>query len=69
MDLETQIIDLQTRLAYQEDTISSLSETVASQDQDIAQLKNRCRFLQERFSEMKNEPQGQPSSDERPPHY
>ena len=69
MDVEAQIVDLQIRLAYQEDMIVSLSETVASQDNDIIQLKTRYRLLQERFSEIKSQAQEQSLVDERPPHY
>ena len=71
VDLEAQIIDLQTRLAHQEDEITSLSETVAGQDKDIAQLKARYNLLQERFKGMKVEMQAEPDiyQQERPPHY
>ena len=73
-DLQDQIIDLQTRLAYQEDTLNELNSVIAQQDQHILSLQEQMRVMIERFRDMSEAANANPSSpasllDERPPHY
>ena len=70
-DLQEQVIDLQTRVAYQEDTLEQLNQVITRQDADITQLKQQIRLLAQRLEDSLRV-QGQDSEliqDERPPHY
>lgn len=73
-DLQEQVIDLQTRLAYQEDTLNELNEVVGKQDQLIMSLQEQMRVLVQRYRDMAEAANTNPSApsnvlDERPPHY
>jgi len=64
---EEQIIDLQTRLAYQEDTLNALSDVVARQEQHIERLSARLEHLSSRVDVL---PTGDsPEPEPPPPHY
>ena len=45
-DLETRLDELETRLAFQDDVINTLSEQVAKQEMDIRELWEAKRLLQ-----------------------
>lgn len=71
--LEEQLIDLQTQISFQEDTIGALNDVVTLQQQDILQLKQQ---LQQFLEEVRGVANGSASSenagsvfDDRPPHY
>jgi SlyX protein len=67
-DLETRLDELETRLAFQDDVINTLSEQVAKQEMDIRELWEAKRLLHKQLkdvspSNIKSE------QDEPPPHY
>jgi len=71
IDIEDQLVDLQTRVAYQENTLEQLNDVLAQQDADIIQLKQQIRLLAQSVEEMQGE-QGAGDAEvveERPPHY
>ncbi|WP_331346489.1 SlyX family protein [Cellvibrio sp. UBA7661] len=70
-DLEEQLIDVQTRIAYQEDTLTQLNEVITRQDAEIIQLKQQLRLLALRIDEIQRNPAAAEDdiSNERPPHY
>lgn len=70
-DLEEQLIDLQTRVAYQEDTLMQLNEVITRQDADIVQFKQQLRLIAQRLDELSSNPAQRDGEvvDERPPHY
>lgn len=70
-DFQEQLIDLQTRVAYQEDTLEQLNRVITQQDADIVQLKQQIRILAQRLEDsLRTQGQGgEPMQDERPPHY
>lgn len=70
-DIQDQLIDLQTRVAYQEETLEQLNQVITQQDADIIQLKQQIRLLAQRMEDsLRTQGQGgEGSSDERPPHY
>jgi SlyX protein len=71
-DLQEQLIDVQTRVAYQEDTLAQLNDVITKQDAEIMQLKQQVRLLAQRFDELARNPlQGEDAdlANERPPHY
>lgn len=71
-DLEEQLIDVQTRVAYQEDTLTQLNDVITKQDAEIMQLKQQMRLLAQRLDELMRDPaQGGENEiiNDRPPHY
>ncbi len=70
-EMGDELIELQTRIAYQEDTINQLNQVITKQDADILQLQHQMRLLAKRIDEL-SFTQGDGSEDitnERPPHY
>lgn len=70
-DINEELIDLQTRLAYQEDTIAQLNVVVTKQDGEIIQLQKQMSLLAKRLDELLyvQEQGGEDTVNERPPHY
>ena len=70
-DINDDVIDLQTRVAYQEDTLAQLDQIVTKQDADIIQLQQQVRLLAKRLDEtlFAQEQDGNSPASERPPHY
>jgi SlyX protein len=62
------LVDVQTQLAYQEDTVRQLNEALAAQQQEMLVLRRQLQLLKQRQDE-----QGPAAAiaplDERPPHY
>ncbi len=71
MNIEEEIIELQTRVAFQEDTINQLNLVVSQQDSEIMLMKEQLRQLLARFQELQNQQVGTgvEITNERPPHY
>lgn len=66
---EERLINIETKIAYQEDLIEELNKTVYQQQLKIDRLEAICRSLAnhiESLTAAKNE--GMPAN-ERPPHY
>lgn len=70
-ELAEQMIELQTRLAFQEDTLQQLNQVVAAQDHELRQLQQQLKLLAKRFDDaLYTQEQGAAKPvDERPPHY
>lgn len=70
-DIGDELIELQTRMAYQEDTITQLNNVVTKQDADIIQLQQQMRLLAKRLDELSftQDAGVDEISNERPPHY
>ncbi|MEE2997671.1 MAG: SlyX family protein [Pseudomonadota bacterium] len=60
---------LEARSVHQEQTIDELSLVAAKQWGEIADLKDRLNFLNERLQEMKAVSNGSPGEARPPPHY
>lgn len=67
---EERLIELETKIAYQEDLLEALNSTVAAQQQQLDQLEKVCRALIERWEDMRDSmaPHHQEQY-EIPPHY
>lgn len=66
---EERFVDLETRLAYQDQLLHELNDVVTAQQARIMQLEELCKALTQRVRAAGD---GQPDSgpaDERPPHY
>ena len=69
-ELSARIDELESRLAFQDDLIESLNETVTRQDLDLARLTLRLQDLAARINDIGNAAAVVPSSySEIPPHY
>ena len=70
-DMAEELIELQTRLAYQEDTIAQLNQVVTQQDAALLQMQQQLRLLAKRIDELSFNPAGagEEITNERPPHY
>lgn len=66
---EERFIDLESRLAHQDQLLNELNEVVTSQQGKIMQLDALCKSLIERVRSMSDVATGGDSGDERPPHY
>ncbi len=66
---DERIIRIETKIAYQEDTIQSLNEVVCRQQKQIEQLQATCKVLIERLDELSDANNTAKPVDEIPPHY
>lgn len=64
--MEDRIIELETKVAYQDRTIEALNEVVTRQQDQIDRLEERLRSLRARVQSAIAEPD---IPDEPPPHY
>lgn len=67
--LEQQVIDLQSQVAFQEDTIRDLDAALAEQQRDILLLRRQLELLQQRQEEQTMQATAETSVQEKPPHY
>ncbi|MGL9619571.1 SlyX family protein [Bradyrhizobium sp. U531] len=65
--LSERIDTLETRLAYQDDTIETLNQTITAQWKQIDMLTRKITELGERLQEAETNAPG--PANERPPHY
>ena len=65
--LSERIDRLETRLAYQDDTIETLNQTITAQWKQIDALTRQIAQLSERLQEAETNAPG--PANERPPHY
>jgi SlyX protein len=65
---ESPLMDLEIRIAFQEDAIATLDALVRDQQRHIEQLEHRYRELRMRVEELLTH-EGDTVLDTRPPHY
>jgi len=68
-ELEDRIADLEVRLVFQDDTIQSLSETVAAQQLEMEKLRRAVEVLARRQADLASSLPGNDADDQPPPHY
>ncbi|MFT4047203.1 MAG: SlyX family protein [Solimonas sp.] len=66
---EDRLIDLETRLAYQEATLQDLNAVVTDQQRRIGELEALCRQLIDRVARLGQDVYKGAAFDEVPPHY
>ena len=71
MSQEEKIVELQTKLAYQEEALNKLSDEFYQQQKQIQTLEVQQRALLEKIRDLQNtkEPGITNIVDEKPPHY
>jgi SlyX protein len=66
---EERFIDLETRLAHQDQLLIELNDVVTAQQSKIMQLEELCKALIQRVRSVSDGGPDGDSGDERPPHY
>ncbi len=66
---EDRLIDLETRLAFQEDATTTLDDVVTRQQRQIDDLVQQIAILTERVERREGASEAASDIDERPPHY
>ena len=67
--IEERIIELESKIAFQEDYLQSLNHVVISLQQKFDRLEVDFRAIDERLIAALTEERGQNPIEERPPHY
>ncbi len=68
-DLESRLDELETRLAFQDDVINTLSEQVAKQEMDIRELWEAKRLLHKQLKDVSPSDIKSEQDETPPPHY
>ncbi len=67
---EDRMIELESRLAWQDDLLDQLNQTVARQEQRISELEKYLELLSERYRGLSETVESlTPPEDSAPPHY
>ena len=66
---EDRIVDIEIKLARQEDLVETLNQMVYQQQKKIDELESLCSALARRIKDMSSRDNEQAPIDERPPHY
>ncbi len=69
VELQEQVIELQTRLLFQEDSLQALDDVIARQHKQIDDLTRYCQLLKEGIAASNNQDEGGDVAHELPPHY
>jgi SlyX protein len=67
--MNDRIIDLESRLAFQEEAIHTLSETLIEQQRTIDSLSQTMELLRERLQALEPTPLQPGDNEPPPPHY
>ena len=63
------LIEIEIKLAYQEDLIQELNKTVHSQQSKLEQLEEALKSLTLRYNSLAEQGNSEFPVDEKPPHY
>ncbi len=66
---EQRIVELEIKMAYQEEMMESLSSTIASQQKQISKLEETCMLLHDKIKALSNPDGNVDPRFEIPPHY
>ncbi len=66
--IEKRLVDIETKLAYQEDTLQELNRVIVNHEQRLERLETTLKLLIERLREVTATESTKPL-DEKPPHY
>lgn len=69
-ELRQQVVELQSQLAFHEDTVNALNDALSQQQQEIITLRRQLTLLKQRQDEQALlVGEGSPSPEPKPPHY
>ena len=66
---DDRFVDIETKLAYQEDLIEALNKVVSDQQQKIDELEKACRKMVDRLVDLSEAFESAQIEDAPPPHY
>lgn len=64
-----ELVELQTQLAFQDHTIATLNEALASQQKQLDVLRLELKLLREKMGDLEDRVETGPVANEKPPHY
>lgn len=64
--MQNRIVELETQIAFHEDTIEQLSRIISDQQQQLDKLQQEILLIKKRIDEQQP---ATSSAEERPPHY
>lgn len=67
--LEQRIIELETKLSFQEDLLEELNSHVITQQVEIDKLSNLCKLLKDQYRDVVSSLPDASAGNEVPPHY
>lgn len=67
--MEEALIELQTQLSFQEDTIAQLNDVVTRQQRDILRLRDEMDKLKTLYQSLRDNSRVEDPAREVPPHY
>lgn len=67
--MEDRIIELETRLAHQDQLLGELNDVLTDQQSRLMQLERLNRELIDRLNSLASDMPAEAGGDERPPHY
>jgi len=67
--MENKIIELQSKLAFQDETINELNEVITDQQSQLDQLREEIRILGLRIASVAQSSTGTEEKEPPPPHY
>ncbi len=66
---EQRIIEIETKLAHQEQMLMELDDALTTQQSTIMTLERMCASMAERMQSLSGDETAASRGDERPPHY
>lgn len=66
---EQRLIDIETRIAYQEHTLAELNDVLTDQQAQLTRLQNLAVTLGERVQSLAERPESAAEAEQKPPHY
>lgn len=67
--MNDEIIELQTRLSFQDGLLEELNQALANQQKQIETLEYRLAVFQSQLESVQNNPMMRPGDEPPPPHY
>ncbi len=67
--MDRRLVDIETKLAFLEDSLLALNQSLCRQQEQISQLESTCRLLLARVQELAAIGDRSKTSEETPPHY
>lgn len=68
-ELQALVVELQSQVAFQEETIAQLNSALVLQQQDLARLQQHWDLLSKQYAELEERLAQAPAGEEMPPHY
>jgi SlyX protein len=69
MSTEDRLVELEIKIARQEDMVDTLNKMIYQQQKKLGELEALCSALARRIKDMREAATGQSPADEKPPHY